>query len=1612
MSKFLSGRQSNLKLGVSGYTENQTVLQTTGKVGIGTTDAQQYSLYVVGDTNITDTLTVNGINITGPSTVTANVNYADDIVVSWGDSEDLKIYHDSAGQSYIRDTGTGDLNLTSDGSGIHLQSGGGETLARFYTDGPALLYYDGQQRLSTSGLGLTVTGAIDLNGNLDVAGVSTFTGLIDANGGIDAASAKVEDLTNDRIVLAGVGGELEDSPNLTFDGNTLNVVGYTELDNLNVSGIATINSLDVQTDFDVYDTTATFHNDLYVAGNLSIGGTTTVLQAQDLQIFDKDIILGVTTDSNGNDISTDITANHGGIAIASTEGNPLVPFFLAGVNEDIPDTYKQIMWVKSDSYGFGTTDAWLFNYAVGIGSTLVPNGVRLAVSEIQFTDDTVNTPNIDVGEHTELNTLNVSGVSTFNGTTEVKNSSFKVTNSIASGQYLEIIQNGDSSLNLNKVGVGAFFIEGNNIYLGDDDSSQTYAGFERNGKVYLNHNGITRLETTGYGVTIYNDLRVGAAVSIYGNAGIVSAISFYGDGSNLTNTGATLNATSGVERLVTTQLTSGTMVNAATDADLTFNAGNNTLNTENIKISGGISTDGSNYGINGQLLRSVSGGKWEWVTVPGIFSVNNILNGFNVLEEGATVGTAGSIHTLDFRGNNIVATADPQPNGIATITMSDTPTFDSLTVTGDLDVDGHTELDQLRVSGVSTFVGITTVESTLFTNQLSVAGIASVGAAITMYGSTGIISATAFYGDGSNLLNTGATLSAATGTQRLVLTSLTSGTMVDAATDGDLTFDANHNLLSVPSINVSVGATFGGTISAGGTTGTDGQYLQSTGVGVTWTSFPTLRTTQANIATDGQTSFNFAYNINFIDVFINGIKLTSSEYVANNGSTVVLESPAFGGDIVEFHSYNTTSFGGGGGSGGGATILNDLTDVTLSTLSAGQVLKYDGTKWINDTDSVGSVGAGGTWATDTVGINTTKNVGIGTTAKDGYKLYVEGDARVTGILTVGPASVTIDGINNEVTVGTGITLYGNTGIISATSLNVIGALSGDGSSLTGLTGASAATYGNGTAVPQITVDANGRITGITNVLISGGGGGGSSVIIQDSQSLVGAAGTIDFGTGLSVSPVSVGIVTVGINTAIINADTLNVSGVSTFNGDVHFNTTVADSGIFFDQDGASLTFKDDHTLVFGTSAIDGMIYSGTYNSVTGVHFRGTSTTTDLYRWGNFIVGPRLTSGHRLAIFKEKGTDGVGTDGGVELYYQDGSSPYNTAKRFETIGAGVTVTGTTFTNQLSVSGIVTTSNRFEIDYGNKKLQFGGSLSDSGNAQINLDNQTNGDLQFAASGSSDASRGNFIFYKKTSFGNKTAIATLYSDTGNLNVGGNVTASSFSGNGSGLTGITTTTAEWTLGANGTSDYTFTGPGVAAGALDPTIYLTRGQTYKFKNRTGSHPFRIQYEFQNTGGTAYTDGIVISDGSSASSGAGNNADLYWEVRNDAPDLLHYQCTSHTNMSGRIVILGDVVTNGSWTASAGTPQTIDTITGVANNDIKTAEYTVHIENGSNMQAQKVLVMQDGTTAYSQEYAIMHKSGLLVSMSATISGGNLLLQATPETGVSGTTTYKITRQTMR
>ena len=101
---------------------------------------------------------------------------------------------------------------------------------------------------------------------------------------------------------------------------------------------------------------------------------------------------------------------------------------------------------------------------------------------------------------------------------------------------------------------------------------------------------------------------------------------------------------------------------------------------------------------------------------------------------------------------------------------------------------------------------------------------------------------------------------------------------------------------------------------------------------------------------------------------------------------------------------------------------------------------------------------------------------------------------------------------------------------------------------------------------------------------------------------------------------------------------------------------------------------------------------------------------------------------------------------------------------------------------------------------------------------------------------------------------------------------------------------------------------------------------------------------------------------------------------------------------------------GTFTASAGISTFIDVI-GISTFNFRTAEYTLYFEWNGNIQSQKVLCMQNGTTAFSQEYAVMSDPNQIVSMGATISSGNFQLLATPEAGVTGVTTYTWTRHTV-
>ena len=115
-----------------------------------------------------------------------------------------------------------------------------------------------------------------------------------------------------------------------------------------------------------------------------------------------------------------------------------------------------------------------------------------------------------------------------------------------------------------------------------------------------------------------------------------------------------------------------------------------------------------------------------------------------------------------------------------------------------------------------------------------------------------------------------------------------------------------------------------------------------------------------------------------------------------------------------------------------------------------------------------------------------------------------------------------------------------------------------------------------------------------------------------------------------------------------------------------------------------------------------------------------------------------------------------------------------------------------------------------------------------------------------------------------------------------------------------------------------------------------------------------------------------------------------------------------SNLTGITPSVG-ITTNlsGSFTASAGISTIINTHTYGSE---LLFEYTVFVKNGSDYQSQKLLVMRDGTTVTSTQYAIMYSNNLLVQLDATITAGNVInLRATPETGISGSTTYRLRRE---
>jgi len=588
-----------------------------------------------------------------------------------------------------------------------------------------------------------------------------------------------------------------------------------------------------------------------------------------------------------------------------------------------------------------------------------------------------------------------------------------------------------------------------------------------------------------------------------------------------------------------------------------------------------------------------------------------------------------------------------------------------------------------------------------------------------------------------------------------------------------------------------------------------------------------------------------------------------------------------------------------------------------------------------------SAGAGGGSGISNVVEDTTPQLG-GNLDVNSKFITGTGGVSITGIIT----ATTFSGSGASLTSIPAGQLTGTVAdarLTTVSSSKLSGALPAiSGASLTNLTGASEATYGSSTAVPVITVDSNGRISGISTTGVSGGGGGGGiNNIVQDTTPQLG--GDLDLNskdiTGTGRVNISGIITATTFSGSLATSDLSGTITNSQLAGSIAnaklTNTTVSYGGVELALGGSDATpaFNlSDATnipaaqLTGSLPAISGSSLTGVVTSITagsnitltggpagsitiaaagtiaGISTTGTSFFNQLIVSGvstfngktrlldddEFHVGTNGSSGHYKFYRDSSNThniiyedisgaearliSNIGGDSNAAFHFFKGSNALarfsvNNAQlhsggavKFETTSAGAVVTGILTATTFSGSGAsLTTLNASELDSGTiPDARFPATLPTASGANLTtlnaseLDSGTIPDARFPAT-----------------------LPTV--------------------SGANLTGIAVTEApvtSYTVTANGSSAYRFSGGGVDSSADDPDLYLIRGQKYRFNNTTGSsHPFAFRV---SSGGNAYTSGITGSQ----------NGIQFFTVPLDAPSSLVYQCTVHSGMVGNIYING------------------------------------------------------------------------------------------------------------
>ena len=431
------------------------------------------------------------LNVTGVSTFQGNVNLGDNDQINIGDGSDLKLYHDGS-NSYVEDAGVGALIMK--GSTIRFRSTTNENIISASQNGSVNLYYDNSKKFETTNTGAKVTGDLEVTGvvsyddvtnvdsigiitartdlhvgaGLSVAGVSTFTGSIrlpDSSGNdigrifLGANDDLQIHHTGSNSVISNTTGDLiiRDDSEVKIRTNEFVVKSGDDTENL----IRANKNGEVKLYYDNSNKFETTGIGVTIFGNIE----TQTLNVSGVSTFQSHVHLG-DDDELRFGASNDFKIVHDPNDCRFENSNGDIKFKNTG------------------SYFFFDEDG-----GETLASFINDGAINLFHSGNKKFETTSS--GIDVTGHTETDTLNVSGVPTFQDNVKLTTDNKRLI--FGDNDDLEIFHNGVSNYIVSNT--GSFNIK--------SPAFQFFLGRGSDGLVRLFHGSSTRFETTGAGVTVF-----------------------------------------------------------------------------------------------------------------------------------------------------------------------------------------------------------------------------------------------------------------------------------------------------------------------------------------------------------------------------------------------------------------------------------------------------------------------------------------------------------------------------------------------------------------------------------------------------------------------------------------------------------------------------------------------------------------------------------------------------------------------------------------------------------------------------------------------------------------------------------------------------------------------------------------------------------------------------------------------------------------------------------------------------------------------------------------------------------------------------------------------------